>query len=145
MFNRIACSYARLIQVSKIHEVTIEYYSNLLGSALKENEELKKENIELKKFLADYHFDNRILSDDDINNLSVEEQNKVLRKQVSILKDIKISSFEEKLDKANSLLYEIKNNLLINNVTSYYVANRIDGSFKQELLEAKKRLEENNK
>lgn len=145
MFNRIACSYAKLIQVSKMHEITIEYYSNLLGSALRENEELKKENIELKKFLADYHFDNRVLSDEEINKLDVEEQNKILRRQVSMLKDIKISTFEEKLDKANSLLYEIKNNLLINNVTSYYVANRIDGSFGKELAEAKRRLEDNNK
>lgn len=143
MFNRIAGSYARLLQVSKMHEITIEHYSNLLGSALRENAELKKENVELKRFLADYHFDNRILSDEDINKLSVEEQNKVLRRQVSLLKDIKITTFEEKLDKANNLLYEIKNNLLVNNVTSYYVANRIDGSFKEELEEAKKRLQEN--
>ena len=145
MFNRIACSYAKLIQVSKMHEITIEHYANLLGSALRENAELKKENIELKRFLADYHFDNRILSDDDINKLSIEEQNKVLRRQVSLLKDIKITTFEEKLDKANNLLYEIKNNLLINNVTSYYVANRIDGSFKEELADARQKLKDNNK
>ena len=145
MFNNIACKYAKLLKVGKMQEITIEHYSNLLGSALRENEELKKENKELKKFLADYHFDNRILEDEEIIKLSLEDQNKVLRKQVSLLKDIKITSFEEKLDKANSLLYEIKNHLLVNNVTSYYVANRIDGSFKEELAEARKKLEENNK
>ena len=111
IFNLLSKRYAKYKNLKNISNLTIEYYSNLLGQSLRENEKLKKENNELKKYFADYKFNINIISDSEINKLSLEEQNKIHINQVMALKDIKLTSMETKLNKSIDLLLKLEDKL----------------------------------
>ena len=95
------------------------YFIDIFGSYQKENAKLKEEVISLKEELSE-SVEQRKLKDSDIDayrgllsqaeidKMSLEEQNSELQRQISKLKDIKLSSMEEKLNKTIDLLLELK-------------------------------------
>lgn len=90
-----------------------------IGIYEKENVLLKTEMQKLKDELSssvesgklketDIETYKNLLSQSEIDKLSLEDQNDELQRQISRLKDIKLSSMEEKLNKTIDLLLELK-------------------------------------
>ena len=69
-----------------------------------------------------------LLSQSELDKLDLEEQNKELHRQISKLKDIKISSMEEKLNKTIELLTELTSSVVENRAVSYAVGDTICGA-----------------
>ena len=95
------------------------YYISIFGIFEKENSELRCEMQQLKEELAtsveegklkdsDIATYQGLLSQSELDKLSLEEQNAELHKQISKLKDIKLSSMEDKLNRTIELLLELK-------------------------------------
>lgn len=95
------------------------YFIDVFGKYEKENVDLRGQLSALKDELRD-SIDKHKLKDSDIDayrgllsqaeidKLSLEEQNGELQRQISKLKDIKLSSMEEKLNQTIELLVELK-------------------------------------
>ena len=83
-----------------------------------EEGKLKDSDIETFKGLA---------SKAELDKLSLEEQNTELQKQISILKDIKLASMEEKLNKAIEMLLSLQESVVENRAISYAVGDTICG------------------
>ena len=83
-----------------------------------------------------------LLSQSELDILDLEEQNKELHRQISKLKDIKISSMEEKLNKTIELLTELTSSVVENRAVSYAVGDTICGAerFKSYVERAKEEL-----
>ena len=95
------------------------YFISIFGIFEKENSDLRSEMLQLKEELAtsveegklkdsDIATYQSLLSQSELDKLSLEEQNAQLHKQISKLKDIKLSSMEDKLNKMNDMLLELK-------------------------------------
>ena len=95
------------------------YYISIFGIFEKENSELRCEMQQLKEELATSVAEGKLkdsdiatyqglLSRSELDKLSLEEQNAELHKQISKLKDIKLSSMEDKLNRTIELLLELK-------------------------------------
>lgn len=67
----------------------------------------------------------RIGEQSNLEKLSLEEQNRELQKQISLLKDIKLSSMEEKLNKTIELLLELKPAIVENRAITRTIGSRI--------------------
>ena len=62
-----------------------------------------------------------------IDKLSLEDQNSELQRQISVLKDIKLSSMEEKLNKTIDLLLELKPAIVENRILTKAVGRKVGG------------------
>ncbi len=120
-------------------EFDADYFVDIFDSFSKENKELahqveyiKKdleealENGKIKeKDIEDYKL---VLEKSSLKNLSLEQQNTELRKQLIRLKDIKISIMEEKLNKTIDLLTQLTQSVIENRAISYAVGDTLCGS-----------------
>ena len=79
---------------------------------------LSKQDIEQYKSL---------LSIKEIEFLNLDEQNRILQTQISALKDIKINSMEEKLDRALEMLINLNAEIQENRVATDAVYRSITG------------------
>ena len=114
----------------------ISAYAEMFGVFERENATLRTECDKLREELSS-SVEERKLKDSDIeifkslargaelDKLSLEEQNAELQKQISILKDIKLSSMEDKLNKTIELLLELKPAIVENRVVVRAVGNAV--------------------
>ena len=114
------------------------YFIEIFGCLERENISLKAEKDALKEELAvsveqgklkdsDILAYKGLLSSAELDKLSLEEQNAELQRQISKLKDIKLSSMEEKLNKTIELLYELTESVAENRVMSRVAGSLICG------------------
>ena len=118
VFYNAASAYARSKDVDA-DGFDANYYISIFGIFEKENSDLRSEMLLLKEELAtsveegklkdsDIATYQGLLSQSELDKLSLEEQNAELHKQISKLKDIKLSSMEDKLNRTIELLLELK-------------------------------------
>jgi C4-type Zn-finger protein len=83
-----------------------------------------------------------LLSRSELDKLSLEEQNAELHKQISKLKDIKLSSMEDKLNRTIEMLLSLQESVVENRAISYAVGDTICGRemFKEFVDRAKEEL-----
>ena len=137
----------------EISEFDANYFISIFGALEKENAVLKTEMVKLKEELfvsvesgklkdSDIVAYKSLLSQSEIDKLDLEEQNKELHRQISKLKDIKLSSMEEKLNKTIELLTELTSSVVENRAISYAVGDTICGAerFKSYVERAKEEL-----
>lgn len=102
----------------------------------KENTSLKTEMQKLKEELqssfesgklkeSDIENYRNLLSRAEIDKLSLEDQNSELQRQISVLKDIKLSSMEEKLNRTIDLLLELKPAIVENRILTKAVGRKV--------------------
>lgn len=115
-----------------------EEISAIFGITEKENSSLKAEVAKLKDDLSvsanegklkenDIENYRNLLSQSEINKLSLEDQNEELQKQIILLKDIKLSSMEEKLNRTIDLLLELKPAIVENRILTKAVGRKVGG------------------
>ncbi len=115
-----------------------DYFIAIFGEFEKENSALKAEMVKLKEELLvsaetgklkdrDIVAYKSLLSQSEIDMLDLEAQNQELHRQISKLKDIKLSSMEEKLNKTIDLLNELTASVVENRAISYAVGDTIVG------------------
>ena len=108
------------------------------GMTEKENISLKTEIQKLKEELlssvesgklkeSDIENYRNLLSQAEIDKLSLEDQNSELQRQISVLKDIKLSSMEEKLNKTIDLLLELKPAIVENRILTKAMGRKVGG------------------
>ena len=130
-------AYARYKGIST-GEFNGDYFKELFGCMERENAALKTEMGALKEELAasvqsgklkdsDILAYKGLLSVAELDKLSLEEQNEELHRQISKLKDIKLSSMEEKLNKTIELLTELTASVAENRVMSQVAGSLICG------------------
>lgn len=124
-FKGVECSpleisaYAEMFGVFERENATLRTECDKLREELStsvEEGKLKDSDIETFKSLA---------SKAELDKLSLEEQNTELQKQISILKDIKLASMEDKLNKTIELLLELKPAIVENRVVVRAVGNAV--------------------
>lgn len=129
--------FAKYVKVD-VTEFNADFYIALFGLYEKENTALKNETARLKDELmvsiesgkmkdSDVAEFKGLLSQSEIEKLDLEEQNHALHTQVSKLKDIKLSSMEEKLNRTLELLTELSGSVIENRAISYAVGDTICG------------------
>ena len=129
------------------------YYISIFGIFEKENSDLRSEMLQLKEELAtsvkegklkdsDIATYQGLLSQSELDKLSLEEQNAELHKQISKLKDIKLSSMEDKLNRTIEMLLSLQESVVENRAVSYAVGDTICGSerFKAYVEKAKESI-----
>lgn len=115
-----------------------DYYSSIYGLTERENKELKNEVTRLKDDLESLSLENRLSTEDnkiykalvtvqEMENMSLEDQNTELRNQLSKLKDIKINTIELKLNKALDLLYNLTDSVVESRAIGIAVGKSIIG------------------
>lgn len=128
-----------------------QYFIDIFGCYEKENVSLKEQVVGLKEELQDSVLQHKLkdsdletfkglLSQSEIEKMSLEDQNRELQKQVSKLKDIKISSMEEKLNKALDMLVNLNDEIQENRVATDAVYRSITGG---DIKTAIKRIKDN--
>ena len=102
------------------------------------NNEYREEVLRLKDELKE-SYDNNKLSEQDLEQyksllsikeielLNLDEQNQQLQTQISILKDIKLNSLEEKLNKTIDMLNNMQDYLIENRIIARRTSKLIDG------------------
>ena len=119
-------------------EFDAEYFTSIYGETERLNREYIEEVLKLKDELKESYETRKLSEQDlarykslvemkDIELLSLDEQNKLLQAQIDVLKDIKISSMEEKLNKTIDLLNELGTSVIENRAVSYAVGDTICG------------------
>lgn len=140
-YLRVFYTASSLYYQNKIEEACVfnaDEIISIFGIYEKDNIALKEEVNKLKEDLSvsiesgkikesDIIAYKNLLSQAEIDKLSLEDQNSELQKQVSKLKDIKLSSMEEKLNKTIDLLNELTESVIENRVVSYAVGDCIMG------------------
>lgn len=132
-------------------EFDANYFSSIYGETERLNNEYKEEVLRLKDELKESYETNKLSSQDieqyksllsvkDIELLNLDEQNRMLQSQISVLKDIKISSMEEKLNKALDMLVNLNDEIQENRVATDAVYRSITGG---DIKTAMKRVKEN--
>lgn len=132
-------------------EFDANYFSSIYGETERLNNEYKEEVLRLKDELKESYENNKLSSQDieqyksllsvkDIELLNLDEQNRMLQSQISVLKDIKISSMEEKLNKALDMLVNLNDEIQENRVATDAVYRSITGG---DIKTAMKRIKEN--
>lgn len=122
----------------EINEFDANYFISIFGAFEKENTALKTEMIKLKEELlvsvesgklkdSDIDAYRSLLSQSEIEKLDLEEQNQELHRQISKLKDIKLSSMEDKLNKTIDLLHELSDSVVENRAVAYAAGDAICG------------------
>ncbi len=132
-------------------EFDSNYFSSIYGETERLNNEYKEEVLRLKDELKESYATNKLSEQDieqyksllsikDIELLNLDEQNRMLQSQISVLKDIKISSMEEKLNKALDMLVNLNDEIQENRVATDAVYRSITGG---DIKTAMKRIKEN--
>lgn len=114
------------------------YFSYIYGETERLNNEYKEEVLRLKDELKESYETNKLSSQDieqyksllsvkDIELLNLDEQNKLLQNQIDVLKDIKINSMEEKLNKTIDMLNNMQDYLVENRIIARKTSKLIDG------------------
>ena len=128
------------------------YFISIFGVFEKENSTLKDEMAKLKEGLlvsvetgklkdSDIIAYKSLLSQSELEKLDLEEQNQELHRQISKLKDIKLSSMEEKLNKTIDLLHQLGDSVVENRAVAYAVGDTICGRKKfEEYVDGAKKL-----
>jgi hypothetical protein len=136
----------------EISEFDANYFISIFGAFEKENAVLKTEMGKLKEELlvsvesgklkdSDIIAYKSLLSQSEIDKLDLEEQNQELHRQISKLKDIKLSSMEEKLNKTIDLLHQLGDSVVENRAVAYAVGDTICGRKKfEEYVDGAKKL-----
>lgn len=131
-------------------EYNAEYFVSIFGETVRLNSEYKEELFRLKDELKDLYETHKmskqdiekyksLLSIKEIELLNLDEQNQRLQAQISVLKDIKVNSLEEKLDKALTMLVNLNDEIQENRVATDAVYRSITG---WPLKDAVKRIKE---
>ena len=121
-----------------VNEFDANYFISIFREFEKENTALKIEMVKLKEELlvsvesgklkdSDIAAYRSLISQSEIEKLDLEEQNQELHRQISKLKDIKLSSMEEKLNKTIELLTELTESVAENRVMSRVAGSLICG------------------
>lgn len=152
VFYNAASAYANSKAID-VHGFDANYYISIFGIFEKENSDLRSEMLQLKEELAasveegklkdsDIATYQGLLSQSELDKLSLEEQNAELHKQISKLKDIKLSSMEDKLNRTIEMLLSLKESVVENRAISYAVGDTICGSerFKAYVEKAKESI-----
>lgn len=135
----------------KVVEFDANFFIGIFSSFEKENAALKSEMNKLKEELrlsvesrklkeSDINLYKALLDQSEIEKFDLESQNNELHRQISVLKDIKLSSVESKLNKTIDLLNELTASVVENRAISYAVGDTICGAelFKSYVEKAKK-------
>ena len=135
-------------------EFDANYFSSIYGETERLNSEYKEEVLKLKDELKESYETNKLSEQDiehyksllsmkDIELLDPDEQNKLLQAQIDILKDIKINSMEEKLNKTIDMLNNMQDYLVENRIIARRTSRLIDGKdiTDEELAEERRKLE----
>ena len=152
VFHTVSSAYAAHLGISA-EELNAGYYISVFGIFEKENFGLKTEVNKLKEELdasvregklkdSDIEAYRGLLSQSELDKLSLEEQNAELYKQISKLKDIKLSSMEDKLNRTIEMLLSLQESVVENRTVSYAVGDTICGSerFKAYVEKAKESI-----
>ena len=132
-------------------EFDAEYFTSIYGETERLNREYIEEVLKLKDELKESYETRKLSEQDlarykslvemkDIELLSLDEQNKLLQAQIDVLKDIKISSMEEKLNKALDMLVNLNDEIQENRVATDAVYRSITG---EDIKTAIKRIKDN--
>jgi hypothetical protein len=135
-------------------EFNAEYFTSIFGETERLNAEYKNEVARLKEELQESYGNNKLseqdleqyrtlLSTKDIELLNLEEQNQQLQIQISILKDIKVNSLEEKLNKALDMLVNLNDEILENRIATDAVYRSITGGDIKRAIEKIKEMKKN--
>ena len=156
VFYNAASAYANS-KAMDVDEFDASYYISIFGIFEKENSELRCEMQQLKEELATSVAEGKLkdsdiatyqglLSRSALDKLSLEEQNAELHKQISKLKDIKLSSMEDKLNRTIEMLLSLQESVVENRAVSYAVGDTICGSerFKEYVDQAKENINIDN-
>ena len=119
-------------------EYDAEYFTSIFGETERRNNEYREEVLRLKDELKESYDNNKLsekdleeykslLSIKDIELLNLDEQNQKLQAQISILKDIKLNSMEEKLNKTIDMLNNMQDYLVENRIIARRTSKLIDG------------------
>lgn len=131
-------------------EFDSNYFISIFGETERLNNEYRLEVIKLKDELKESYEANKlseadieqykiIISDKNIELLNLDEQNQRLQAQISILKDIKLNSMEEKLNKTIDMLNNMQDYLIENRIIARRTSKLIDGrDITDEELEAER-------
>lgn len=115
-----------------------EYFSSIYGETERLNAKYVEELEKLKEDLRESYETNKLSTQDiekykslisvkETELLDLDEQNKLLQNQISLLKDIKLNSMEEKLNKTIDILNEMQDYLIENRIIARRTARMIDG------------------
>lgn len=132
-------------------EFDANYFSSIYGETERQNNELKEEAQRLRDELRESYEANQLSKQDikqyksllsikEIEFLNLDEQNRILQTQISALKDIKINSMEEKLDRALEMLINLNGEIQENRVATDAVYRSITG---EDIQTAMKRIKDN--
>lgn len=116
----------------------VAVYADMFGAYAKEHARLTEERDALREELTasmeagrlkerDLTALRQLLAQQTSDAVSLEEQNAVLQEQISRLKDIKLSTLEEKLDRATDMLLTLQSAVAENRALSYAVGDTICG------------------
>ena len=119
-------------------EYNAEYFTSIFGETERLNNEYREEVLRLKDELKESYDNNKLSEQDlehyksllsikDIELLNLDEQNQKLQAQISILKDIKLNSMEEKLNKTIDMLNNMQDYLVENRIIARRTSRLIDG------------------
>ena len=125
-------------KTKEVSPFNADYYSGIYGLTERENKELKNEVGRLKDDLESLSLENKLSNEDneiykalisaqEVEKLSLEDQNIELRNQLSKLKDIKINTIELKLNKALELLYNLTDSVVESRAIGIAVGQSITG------------------
>ena len=152
VFYDVSMAYASHFGIA-VEDFDANYFVEIFGQYQKENISLKTEVAKLKDELmvsietgklkdGDIEAYKSLIAQSEIDKIDIEEQNKELQKQISKLKDIKLSSLEEKLNKTIDLLNQLTESVEEHRAISYAVGDTICGAdrFKTYVDKAKEDL-----
>ena len=135
-------------------EYNAEYFTSIFGETVRLNSEYKEEVLRLKDELKELYENSKMSEQDieqyksllsirDIELLNLDEQNQKLQAQISVLKDIKVNSLEEKLNKTIDMLNNMQDYLVENRIIARRTSKLIDGRdiTDEELVVERKKLE----
>ena len=119
-------------------EFDANYFSSIYGETERLNNEYKTEVAKLRDELKEAYESAKLSEQDieqyknlisikDIELLNLDEQNQQLQAQISILKDIKLNSMEEKLNKTIDMLNNMQDYLIENRIIARRTSRLIDG------------------
>ncbi len=137
IFHSATGAYAIKNNIS-VAEYDANYFLEIFGQFEKLNGKLRTAVSDLKAELArsieqnklkeeDIRSYSALLSQAELDKLSLEEQTLELYRQISILKDIKLSSMEEKMNKTIDLLNELTESVVENRVIVRAVGKTVGG------------------
>lgn len=140
IFHTIINSFAENEKIT-ISEYDANYFLDIYGQYEKLNGQLKSNVKKLKEELSrlveqhklnedDIKSYSALLSQAELDKLTAEEQTLELYRQISILKDIKLSSMEEKLNKTINLLNELTESVVENRIIIRAVGRAVGGMIK---------------